>query len=102
MLKIMPINDFANRCGYFYNAYIEKNITCNNGYNCRHPEQGGTWDFDGETIGCCYAWSCPLAYEADEEDFADDDIDNDGYETWEEGEFVVVDTDKLGGGQLDP
>ena len=35
---IMPINDFANMCGYFYNAYLRDGISVNNGYNCSHPK----------------------------------------------------------------
>lgn len=48
---IEGINEFANRCGYFYNACIEKDITANNGYNCKHPGQGETEVVDGKLIG---------------------------------------------------
>ena len=64
MIEIMTINQLANICGYYEDAFIEKGVTVNNGYNCTHPEQ--TEVYDG--IGCCYAWSCPLAIEADEQD----------------------------------
>lgn len=94
MRKIHQINNFANSCGYFYNAEIEDdNFSCNNGYNCKHPEQGET-DINeqtGKEIGKCYAWSCPLGVEADQEDFDDPEIDNDGFDEWEEGEFIVID-----------
>ncbi|MGF7059262.1 hypothetical protein [Brassicibacter mesophilus] len=90
-MKIESINVFANECGYFYNAYLEDNFSCNNGYNCKHPEQIET-DINkqtGEEIGKCYSWSCPLAVEAGEEDFNNPNIDNQGYE-YEESEFVVI------------
>jgi hypothetical protein len=88
--KIMRINSFANQCGYFYNAYIEKEITINNGYNCSHPEQEEIETVNGQKIGSCHCFSCPLGYEADEEDFKNQEIDNNGYEENEEGEFIVV------------
>jgi len=99
MNKIYQINDFANQCGYFFNACLntKENFTCNNGYNCRHPQQEEK-EHNSETgnnVGMCYAWSCPLGYEADEEDFDDPDIDNDGYQECEEGEFIVADDKKL-------
>lgn len=64
---MMPINTWANRCGYFYNAHFDKAAlsTPNNGYNCRHPECA---EVDENGVGCCFAWGCPLCYEADEED----------------------------------
>lgn len=91
--KIYEINEFANICGYFYNAEIEKDFNCNNGYNCIHPEQGET-DTNketGEEIGKCYCWSCPLGYEADEEDFANPDIDKNGYDEddFEEMTYII-------------
>ena len=86
----MKINKFANQCGYFYNAHIEKGITVNNGYNCRHPEQEETETVDGQEIGRCHCFSCPLGYEADEEDFQNPEIDNNGYEADEEEQFIVV------------
>ncbi len=76
--KIEDINRFANRCGYFYNACIEKNISINNGYNCNHPDQEECEEEEGQKIGKCYCWSCPLGYEADEDDFSSPDIDNQG------------------------
>lgn len=94
--KIEAINTFANRCGYFYNAYLEKDASINNGYNCRHPEQTETDTADnGEEIGKCYCWSCPLGYEPDEEDFENPEIDKNGFTEYEEGEFIVVDEDEL-------
>lgn len=60
--------------------YPGRDLSPNNGYNCRHP--GCEIVEDG--IGCCYAFSCPLAYEADEEDCARFGVE------YEEGEFMVV------------
>ena len=89
---LMDVNSWANRCGYFFNAALspknpdDKNFypgsqPCpNNGYNCRHPEQSEQHN----GIGCCFAWSCPLAYEADEEDCEAFGVEH------EEGAFVVV------------
>ena len=54
--KIEEFNTFANRCGHFYNAYLEKGITVNNGYNCNHPDQEETDTEDGQEIGKCYCW----------------------------------------------
>ena len=88
--KIVPINEFANRCGFFANECIEKNIDVNNGYNCRHPKQEEYEEIEGYRIGKCFSWSCPLCYYADEEDFKNRNIDNQNYE-YEENEFVVVD-----------
>ena len=87
--KIEHINDFANLCGYFENACIEKNININNGYNCIHPEQGEYEMVDKLKIGKCFSSSCPLGFDPDEEDFENPEIDNNGYE-YQEGEFLVV------------
>lgn len=87
--KIEDINIFANRCGYFYNAFVEKGISVNNGYNCSHLEQAEIENVNGESIGRCHCFSCPLGYEADEEDFEGADIDNQGYE-YEEMQFIVI------------
>lgn len=87
--KIEDIDVFANRCGYFYNAYLEKDISCNNGYNCNHSEQSEVEVIDGEKIGRCHCYSCPLGYEADEEDFNNTDIDNNGWE-FEEMRYIVI------------
>jgi hypothetical protein len=99
MMKIYSINDFANRCGYFYNACLDKeNFCCNNGYNCRHPQQEETArnPDTGHDVGMCYAWSCPLGFEAEQEDFNDPNINNNGYEECEEGNFIVVDDKEEG------
>lgn len=67
--ELLEINQLARRCGYFYNINFKypslPNI--NNGYNCDHPDQEETEDIDGQKIGKCYSWSCPLAYSADKE-----------------------------------
>ena len=89
MPKIYGINEFANQCGYFYNAYLENGITANNGYNCRHPDCGEVQD----GVGCCFAWGCPLGYEADQEDCDNPSVDNDGYTECEEGQFIIPNED---------
>lgn len=62
---VMPLNTFANICGFFYNACLaegcEDKPVVNNGYNCKHPDVGE----EDEGIGCCLASACPLAYPAD-------------------------------------
>lgn len=80
-MAIMPINDFANICGYFYNAAYNNDIpTPNNGYNCNHPD----CDSIEDDYGCCYAASCPFGWEADEEDCNKFGVD------YEESEFIVT------------
>ena len=81
MQVLMEINDWANRCGYFFNAYLEKDISLNNGYNCRYPECGHI----EQGVGCCHAGACPFGFEADEEDCI-----NFGLE-YEESNFIIVD-----------
>lgn len=78
----MPINDFANICGFFYNTMFDGSCKAcpNNGYNCKHPECSEAKD----GIGCCFAWGCPLGWEADEEDCKEFGFD------YEEGEFIVT------------
>lgn len=65
MKVIMPLNAWANRCGYFFNSCLtegfEDKPVVNNGYNCNHPEQ----EEESDGIGCCFAHSCPLAYQSD-------------------------------------
>jgi hypothetical protein len=95
-MKIYDIDVFANTCGYFYNACVEESFNCNNGYNCRHPEQEEL-EFNkktGKTVGRCHAFSCPLGAEADEEDFIDPDVDQNGYDTYEEGHFIIVEEEE--------
>ena len=83
----MPINDFANVCGYFFNANFDKDCKSypNNGYNCKHPECEEVSD----GIGCCFAFSCPLGWEADEED-----CKGFGYD-YEKGEFIVTENQEI-------
>lgn len=93
MRKMYEINELARRCGHFFNAVLsEENFTYNNGYNCRHPlqEERMRNEETGHMVGACCAWSCPLGYEADEEDFRSKKIDMRGYTEYEEGAFVVV------------
>lgn len=94
MKRIFEVNELANVCGYFYNAVIEKNFCCNNGYNCKHEKQEEVSinEETGERIGMCYAWSCPLGYEADKEDFKNPNIDKNGYsqDDFEEMKYIVI------------
>lgn len=83
--KIYEINEFARRCGYFYNAYLSDGVNANNGYNCRHPECSEKH----RGVGCCFTWSCPLGYEADSDDFANPNIDSNGWTEHEEGTFII-------------
>lgn len=87
--RIENIDAFANSCGYFYNAYIKYGIIVNSGYNCSHPDQKETHTENGKKVGCCYSWSCPLACKADEEDFNDPEIDNQGFD-FKEMQYVVT------------
>lgn len=83
MTALMEINTFANHCGFFFNAYLDPDTqsSANNGYNCRHPD----CDRVEDGVGCCHTWSCPLGYEADEEDCAAFGVEH------EESEYIVVD-----------
>lgn len=83
--RIVEINRLANMFGNFYNAYLESGTSCNNGYNCRHPGCGEIQ----EGVGLCHSFSCPFGYEADREDFENEDIDTRGY-SYEEGRFIVL------------
>ena len=88
--KIEQINEFSARCGYFYNAYISKNILVNSGHNCNHPNQKTNEIVEGQKIGECYSWSCPLGYKPDLDDFKNPDIDLNGYIKPDQGELIVV------------
>lgn len=69
---IMELNDFANHCGYVFNACMQDGIIANNGYNCSHPDQDETVEDDsGESVGCCHCWSCPLGYPPNAKDLVD-------------------------------
>lgn len=82
---MFPINDFANICGYFYNAYLADGISYNNGYNCKHPKceeiQLG--------VGGCFSWCCPLGWSAEEEDCKEFGFD------YEEDEFIITDNAEI-------
>lgn len=109
MPKIYSINEFANRCDYFFNAYLTpkdpndktfypgRDPSPNNGYNCRHPKCGEVQ----EGVGCCFPWACPLGYEADEEDFANPKIDHNGWTDYEEGEFIIPNGEEDDGNEAD-
>lgn len=67
----MELNCFANICGHFHNAYLTDNVSFNNGYNCRHPEQTETHEEDGKAFGACFCHSCPLGYPASVSDLVE-------------------------------
>lgn len=48
------------QCKYFYNAFKDKGIIVNSGFNCKHPRQKEIYYEQDEKIGCCDLWSCPL------------------------------------------
>lgn len=83
-------NAFANICGYFFNVNITNPElpNYNNGFNCNHPCQ----EENNHGIGSCYAWSCPLAWQADAEDFKSFGWDPEEYE---EGDWMVTDSPEL-------
>ena len=70
MIKV-DIDTLCCVCGYF-----TADTEINNGYGCLHPEQE---THKGNSVGCCFASTCPLGY------FDDKD----------EGESTVVITEKL-------
>lgn len=100
MLKAVTFDEFSCACPYSY-SYEDECI--NNYYNCKHPKQE---EFEtaenGDEVGKCYCFSCPLGIEAEQEDLTDksspdaieDDIDWDGLCEWGEvgeGEYLLVD-----------
>lgn len=70
MIKV-DIDTLCYKCGYF-----TTDTEINNGYGCLHPEHERR---KGNSVGCCFASSCPLGY------FDDED----------EGESTVVVTEEL-------
>jgi len=90
--KIIHIDEMISVCGYF-----TSDTTVNNGYGCVHPDQESKGiDFRTNKIhGKCYAFSCPLAHEADLQDMKE--LDNDLYEEWKKEEY---DPTEMGGDYL--
>jgi len=101
--EIMEINNLAHICGYF-----ESKTGVNNGYGCKHPNQQESeeTEVDEEIKECgkCFAFSCPLAYQADYEDCKEidsnsctgcnkEDCENGEYESCE---LVVVEKSERG------
>lgn len=88
---ILELNDLANRCGYFHNAYLTDGVALNNGYNCRHPAQEETEEISGRIYGCCYRFSCPLAYQADISDLIKYGVVDAGTEDTDDDYMIVSD-----------
>lgn len=84
---VMDINDFEGVCGYSYTH----EPYCNGGHNCKHPDACKE-NVNGESVGYCYAFACPLAPSADEADFVDAGLDAENYE---EDMYVVVCSDEI-------
>lgn len=80
--KVMQIDEFEGQCGYSY----RHEPFCNGGHNCRHPEAAKEV-VKGEEVGFCYAFSCPLAPCADEQDFEEA---GENLEEYEEDMYVVL------------
>ena len=90
--KIIHIDEMVEKCGFF-----TSNTNVNNSYGCKHPDQEEI-DEDYETKkphGKCYAWSCPLANEADLEDMKE--LDKDLYNEWKDEKY---DPTEMGGNYL--
>lgn len=83
--EILHIDDFEAKCGY---SYRDENY-CNGGHNCKHPEAP-----QENGIGYCYAFSCPIAVCADEEDFINN---GKSLEDYEEDMFVIPNSEFVGG-----
>ncbi len=91
MRKAVIFEEFASRCPYFY--YYEKEYT-NNYYNCNHPQQEEVEEADnGESVGKCHCFSCPIGIEAEQEDLEDKEIDWDGLcedKEVHDGDYLLV------------
>ena len=89
---VLELDRFANLCGYFRNEAFHGGPHINNGYNCCHPGQEETVEDEdtGRTVGCCYGWSCPLAYAAGPEELLEYGVisEEDAEESIAEGESV--------------
>ena len=72
--RLVSIYDLVQECGLFFSGEE------NGGYGCKSKSQ------DKGYPGCCYAFDCPLAYEADKEDLKKY---GKGFDYYEEGEWVV-------------
>lgn len=56
----MKRNENPKSCNYFYSAFLSQGILVNSGYNCNNENQLEVIEIEGQKIGCCYPWSCPL------------------------------------------
>ncbi len=72
----LHIDTLRSECGY-----SNPEIEINNGYGCDHSECEER--YSEEKQGLCYPWSCPIAYEANQ-----DDLSKEGYDSSTSG-YVV-------------
>jgi len=71
---IIHVNDLAMECGLFTSE-----TELNGGYGCLSKSK------QKDEPGKCYAWDCPLGYEADLEDLKNHALDL--YDQWKEDEY---------------
>lgn len=73
--KAVDFDTFSSACPWAY-QYGDGDI--NNGYNCSHPEQEMTEDAEnGNIVGRCHCFSCPLGTMAESQDINPDPDDDD-------------------------
>ena len=72
--KIIHINDLLNKCGLF-----DPETELNGGYGCLSKSK------EKSEPGKCYAFDCPIAWEADLEDFKK--YDQDLYEQYKDDQY---------------
>ena len=79
--KAELFDNFVRHCEYFNGE-----TDVNNGYGCNHPNQ----EEKCANEGCCYCFSCPIGYPAEEESLTEDDIE------WVDGKPEADDIDEDG------
>lgn len=105
MKRAVCFDEFAYQCPFFNSDH-----DFNNGYCCNHPEQEEVAkDDDGNNVGLCYGFSCPLGCIAEQEDkddpeyskninwdgnCEDGEVGEDEYLLVEEGEDATEDQKK--------
>ena len=87
--RAVLFDTFAFQCPHF-NAEADDW----NGYGCDHPKQE---EVNESGQGGCLCFSCPLGYEADQEDLENPVVDWDGlcsYGEINESEYLIIPIDK--------